>query len=104
MNINPLELLKNAQKMQERLDTISATGFSGGGMVEIDLNGRMEMVAIRIMPEILNSTDQEMVQDLIVAAFSNGMEKVREAINSEMGGLAGTMGLQGFSSLFSGMQ
>jgi DNA-binding YbaB/EbfC family protein len=100
MNINPFDILKNAQKIQEqmgafqqKLGGMSATGSAGGGMVEIDLNGKIEVTAVRIAPEALEGGDQEMLQDLITAAFTSAMEKIRETINREMsaitGGLAG---------------
>jgi DNA-binding YbaB/EbfC family protein len=96
MNINPFELLKNAQKIQEqmgnvqeKLGTITATGSAGGGMVEIDINGRMEVQAVRIHPDTLN--DVEMLQDLIAAAFTSAMEKIKEALSREMGSLMGSM-------------
>jgi DNA-binding YbaB/EbfC family protein len=110
MNINPFDLLKNAQKFQEqmgsfqeKLGTIRATGSSGGGMVEVDLNGRLELMSIRIAPEVVNPGDVEMLQDLIIAAFTAAIEKVKEAVNAEMGALAGGMGLPGmpgFPGLF----
>ncbi|MDR2759604.1 MAG: YbaB/EbfC family nucleoid-associated protein [Spirochaetaceae bacterium] len=103
MNINPFDILKNAQKFQEqmgsfqeRLTAITATGSSGGGMVEIDLNGRLELLAIRIAPEAVDPADIGMLQDLIVAAFTAAMEKIKEAVNTEMGALAGGMGIPGF--------
>ena len=83
MNINPFELLKNAKKIQEqmgafqeKLENISATGSSGAGMVETDLNGLFELTAIRIAPELISSGDVEMLQDLIIAAHANGFEKI----------------------------
>ena len=104
MNINPFELLKNAQKIQEqmgdfqeKLAGISATGSSGGGMVEIDLSGKIEVIAVRIAPEA--AEDLEMLQDLIMAAFSNGMEKVREVINREVGAIAGGLNIPGLAGL-----
>ena len=108
MNINPFDILKNAQKIQEqmgafqgKLETISVTGSAGGGMAEIDLNGKMEVLAVRIAPEAMEENDREMLQDLIVAAFNNATEKVREAINREMGsmipgGIPGMSGMPGF--------
>ncbi|MFP3089560.1 YbaB/EbfC family nucleoid-associated protein [Treponema sp. TIM-1] len=103
MNINPFDLLKNAQKLQEqmgslqeRLGTITATGSAGGGMVEVNLNGRLELLAIRIAPEAVDPEDVEMLQDLIIAAFTAAMEKIKEAVNAEMGALAGGMGMPGF--------
>jgi DNA-binding YbaB/EbfC family protein len=100
MNINPLEILKNAQKIQEqmgsfqeKLGTLRATGSAGGGMVEIDLNGKMEILAVRISPEVME--DREMLQDLVAAAFNSAMEKIREVINREMGAMAGGLGISG---------
>jgi DNA-binding YbaB/EbfC family protein len=104
MNIHPFDLLKNAQKLQEqmgvlqeKLGTIRVTGSAGGGMVEVDLNGRMETLAVRIAAEAME--DREMLQDLAAAAFTSGMDKVRQAINAEMGFLAGMPGLSGFPGL-----
>jgi DNA-binding YbaB/EbfC family protein len=80
---------------QEKLGDIRSEGSSGGGMVTVELNGRMEALAIRIGDEAME--DKEMLQDLVIAAFNNAMEKVRESINQEMGSLAG-MRLPGFPS------
>ena len=103
MNINPFEVFKNARQIQEqmgvfqeKLSNIQAVGSSGGGMVEVDMNGRMEVQEVRISPELIEGRDREMLQDLTAAAFNNAMEKIREAVNREMGVLAG-MGLPGFT-------
>jgi len=92
MNINPFDILKNANKIQEqmgafqeKLEGITITGTAGGGMAEIDMNGKMEVLAIRIAQEAME--DREMLQDLITAAFNNAMENIREEINREMGGM-----------------
>jgi DNA-binding YbaB/EbfC family protein len=110
MNINPFDILKNAQKIQEqmgefqeKLSALCATGSAGGGMVEIDMNGKMEVTAVRIAPEAADGGDTEMLQDLIMAAFTNCMGKIREAINREMGAMAGGLpGLPGFPGGFPG--
>ena len=106
MNINPLDLLKNAQKIQEhmgvfqeKLALLSATGSAGGGMVEIDLNGKFEVTAVRIAPEVMEDGDTEMLQDLIMAAFSGGVEKIQEAIRSEMSAMTGGLNIPGLSGL-----
>ncbi|MDR2177128.1 MAG: YbaB/EbfC family nucleoid-associated protein [Treponema sp.] len=98
MNINPFELIKNAQKLQEqmgvlenKLAAIVVTGQSGGGMVEVDLNGKMEIRAVRIAPEA--AEDIPMLQDLVMAAFSSALEKARERTGAEMGTLASGMGV-----------
>lgn len=102
MNINPFDILKNAQKIQEqmgefqeKLGDITATGSAGAGMVEIDINGKMEIIAVRIAPEAL--TDAEMLQDLIMAAFTDGMTKVREEINNELSAVTGGMNIPGMN-------
>ena len=111
MNINPFDIMKNAQKIQEqmgafqeKLGTITVTGSAGGGMTELDLNGKMEVLALRIAPEAMEDGDREFLQDLIVAAFNNAMEKIRDAINQEMGamipgGIQGIQGTQGFPGM-----
>ncbi|MCL2129979.1 MAG: YbaB/EbfC family nucleoid-associated protein [Treponema sp.] len=105
MNINPFDILKNAQKIQEqmgdfqeKLARISITGSAGGGMVEIDMNGRMEALAVRIAPDAIDGDDREMLQDLVCAALNNAMEKVRESINSEVGGML-PGGIPGFPGM-----
>jgi DNA-binding YbaB/EbfC family protein len=100
MNINPFDVLKNAQKIQEqmsgfqeKLEAITATGSAGGSMVEIDMNGKLEVIAIRIAPEAVG--DVEMLQDLIMAAFSDGMAKIKETISGEVGTMTGGLNLSG---------
>jgi len=110
MNINPFDFLKNAQKIQEQMGSVQEklgalviTGSAGGGMTEIEMNGRMEVLAVRISPEAMSGGDREMLQDLVAAAFNNALEKVKEAVNREMGGLipgglSGMPGMPGFPS------
>ena len=95
MNFNPLDLMKQVGVFQEKLAAISATGSSGGGMVEIDLNGKFEVTAVRIAPEAAEGGDTQMLQDLVMAAFSNGLEKIREAIGREAGTMAGGINIPG---------
>ncbi|AEF83009.1 YbaB/EbfC family nucleoid-associated protein [Leadbettera azotonutricia] len=97
MNINPFDILKNAQKIQEqmgafqeKLGGLRIEGSSGGGMVTIAMNGRMEVLQISISPEAME--DRDMLQDLIAAAFNSALEKARETVNREMGALAGMPG------------
>ena len=106
MEINPFDILKNAQKIQEqmgsfqeKLAAINATGSSGGGVVEIDLNGKFEVTAVRISPALMESGDKEMLEDLIVAAFSNGHDNIKEKLGREIGAMAGGFGIPGLSGL-----
>ena len=109
--MNPLDIMKNVQKIQEqlgvfqeKLGSICATGSAGGGMVEIDLNGKIEVLAVRIAPEVMEGGDAEMLQDLITAAFSSSLENIKEVMNREMGalGIPGLAGIPGFPGGFPG--
>jgi DNA-binding YbaB/EbfC family protein len=101
MNINPFDILKNAQKIQEqmsgfqeKLGSITATGAAGGGLVEIDVNGKLEVLAVRITPEAME--DREMLEDLIMAAFTDGMAKVKDTITNEASAMTGGLNIPGF--------
>jgi DNA-binding YbaB/EbfC family protein len=107
MTINPLDILKNAQKIQEQMGSFqeklaefSETGSAGGGMVEVEINGKMEVLAVRISPEAVDPDDIEMLQDLTAAAIASALEKISARIKTEMGALAGGMGLPGVPGLF----
>ena len=85
-------LLKQAQKLQEQiakaqeeLDTIKAEGTSGGGMVKVVANGKQEITGIKIDPEVVNKDDVEMLEDLIIAAVNQAMEKSNEMAQEHMG-------------------
>ena len=102
MNVNPFEILKNAKQIQEnigvfheKLGSIQSIGTSGGGMVEVEINGLLEVQEVRISAELVEEGDREILQDLAAAAFNNALVKIREALNREMGGLAG-MGMPEF--------
>ncbi|MDR1419647.1 MAG: YbaB/EbfC family nucleoid-associated protein [Treponema sp.] len=102
MNINPFEILKNAQKlreqmgdMQEKLAAITVTGSAGGSMVEVDMNGKMEILDVRIALEAVEDRDTELLEDLVTAAFTDAGAKAREAIGRELGSLAGGMDILG---------
>jgi hypothetical protein len=106
MNINPFDVLKNAQKIQEqmsgfqdKLENITATGSAGGSLVEIDLNGKLEVLAVRITPQAMDGGDAEMLQDLVMAAFTDGMSKVKEAISCEVGSMTGGINFAGFPGI-----
>jgi DNA-binding YbaB/EbfC family protein len=93
MNINSKDLFKNVQKLQDKMEDfkdklgeIVITGSAGGGMVEVDMNGKQEMIAIRITPEVTG--DLEMLQDLVLAAYTSALEKVKDVVKDEMGGIA----------------
>ncbi len=95
-------LMRHAQKMKAELERIQGEaaskrmeGTAGGGMVTVTVDGRGEVVAVRIDPEVAAAGDREMLQDLVVAATNEALRKARELMNAEMAKVAGGMGLPG---------
>jgi nucleoid-associated protein EbfC len=100
MNLNPFEILKNAQElqarmgeMQEKLKGIFVTGSSGGGMAQVTMNGQLDVVSVKIAPEAVDPADVALLEDLVRSAFNDATEKAKEAAKNELGSLAGGMGL-----------
>lgn len=83
------KMQENLQKAQEELAKLGVTGTAGAGMVSIVLTGTKECRSVRIDPSILS--DQEMVEDLVVAAFNDASNKVDAESKSKMG--AATAGM-----------
>lgn len=87
------EMQSKMGKMQEELQKSEHTGTSGGGLVNVTLNGKFEMRSLKIDPSIFSSDDAEMVEDLIVAAFNDAKRKVDEFNKTEMAKLTGGLDL-----------
>lgn len=94
------QLVKQAQKMQSQIAKIQeeladkeVEASSGGGMVTVTANGKQEVVKIKIEPEIINGDDQEMLQDLVVAAVNETLRKSKEMMEEELKKVTGGMGL-----------
>jgi DNA-binding YbaB/EbfC family protein len=99
-------LLKQAQqfqtkiaKLQEELEERTVEASAGGGMVTVVVNGRQELLSINIEPEVINSDDKEMLQDLIQAAINDGLSKAKEMVNEEMGKLTRGLNLPNIPGL-----
>lgn len=81
------QMLQDKMKyMQEGLETEKVEGTAGAGMVKATVTGTQKLVAVHIDPSVL-SEDAEMIQDLVVAAVNNALEKSRELAQSRMGSL-----------------
>ena len=99
-------LLKQAKEFQKELERIKedlknrvVEGSAGGGMVTVQVNGHQELLSVKIEPEVVNSDDVEMLEDLVLAAVTQGMEKSRALAQEEMAKLTGGMNLPGLSGL-----
>ena len=97
-------LLKQAQEMQARISKIqeelaqkTVEGSSGGGMVQITVNGQLAVTAIKVDATVVNPEEKEMLEDLIMAAVNDGMRKAREMISNEMSKVTGGFKIPGLS-------
>jgi DNA-binding YbaB/EbfC family protein len=96
---NLQKMLKQAKEMQDKLQKeladLRVEGTSGGGMVNITLDGQKNVIAVRIEPEVINREDVEMLQDLIAAAFNDATSKVDEHLSQKLGALGGGFKIPG---------
>jgi DNA-binding YbaB/EbfC family protein len=86
-------LKEEAERMQQRLDQVVVEGDAGAGMVKVRMNGRMVVLGCTISPDALALNDREMLEDLIMAATNQALEKARQALGEETTKLMGGMGL-----------
>ena len=96
-------LMRQAQKMQEEdmkakqaeLEAAEYTGSASGEMVTVKMNGKHEVLSIKIKPEAVDPDDIEMLEDLVAAAINATVKQVDETAEAEMGKLTGGMNIPG---------
>lgn len=100
--MNPFELFKNAGAIKEQLENvqgqlaeITATGSSGGRMVEVTLNGKFEMVDIHLDPICVDNRDVKMLEDLIKAAQHDAISKIQDKIKEMSGPMLAGLNIPG---------
>ena len=81
------------KRMQEELEQKSVSATSGGGMVEVTVNGHRKVLGITIKPEVVDPEDIETLQDLLQAAVNEALRKAEELAANEMQKIAGGMQL-----------
>ena len=99
---NMQSMLKQAQKMQEdmqakqaELEACEYEVAAGGGVVNLKINGKKEVLSVKLAPEIVDPDDIETLEDLIVAAVNEGIKKVEAVSSEEMQKITGAMSLPG---------
>jgi nucleoid-associated protein EbfC len=95
-------IMKQAKKMQERIGQLqqelekkTIEAQTGGGMVRVVVNGKFEIVSLKIEKEVVNPEDVEMLQDLIAAAVNEGVRKAQEMTSQEMAKITGGLSIPG---------
>jgi DNA-binding YbaB/EbfC family protein len=100
MATNPFEMFKQLQglqsrvgEIQEKLKAVRVTGSAGGGLVTVDMNGQMQVEKVTIAPEAVDPRDIPMLQDLVLAAMTDALERLKEKIRDEVSQATGMLGL-----------
>jgi nucleoid-associated protein EbfC len=100
MATNPFDMFKQLQglqsrmgEMQEKLKSVRVTGSAGGGLVTVEVNGQMQIEKVTIAPEAVDPRDIPMLQDLVLAAVTDAMDRIKEKIREEMSQASGMLGL-----------
>jgi DNA-binding YbaB/EbfC family protein len=95
-------LLKQAQKMQAKVSEMQAEladrrieASAGGGMVTAIVNGKQELVGLKLEREVVNADDVEMLEDLVLAAVNEAMARAGELAAEEMRKITGGLSLPG---------
>jgi nucleoid-associated protein EbfC len=91
------------QEMKDRMAALRCEGQAGGGMVTVEVNGQLKLVACRIDPTLIQSGDREMLEDLICSATNQALDKIREAQANEMQQLTGGLTIPGLGDALAGM-
>ena len=95
-----MDIMKNLQNLQskmgdaqEKMKTLRADGSSGGDLVKVTVDGTMEVVSMTIDPIAVDPRDVKMLEELVGAAFTDAVRKMREVLQREMAQMAGGMNL-----------
>ena len=93
-------LMKQAQQMQAKMGEMQSkmaemevTGSSGAGMLQVTLNGKYELKKVKIDPSLVDPSDVEVLEDLLLAAFNDAKTKAEAAMADEMAKLTGGLNL-----------
>ncbi len=99
---NMNSVIKQAQKMQEEMERVQqeteeeqVEATSGGGAVKVVVNGKKELISIKLDPDAVDPDDVETLEDLILAAVNEGVKKAEEIMSERMGAITGGLNIPG---------
>jgi DNA-binding YbaB/EbfC family protein len=96
---NLQEMISQAKKqyevLQKKMQETVVDASAGGGSVTVKMDGRKQVLSMKIDPEVVKSGDVEMLQDLVTAAVNEAARKIDESMQSTVGGMLGGMGMPG---------
>ena len=88
-------------EMQEKLGQLRVEGQAGGGMVTVEASGHQKILNIRVEESLFESGDREMLEDLVVAAVNQALEKAKDTAAEEMSKMTGEMNIPGLDEALS---
>ena len=91
------QLQKNMMKMQEELESATVEATAGGGAIKAVVTGKMKLESLELDPEAVTPDDVDMLQDLVIAAVNEGMEKAQEMASSRMSSITGGLNIPGLT-------
>lgn len=94
------EMQSRMAKMQEELAATQISGQSGGGMVEVILNGKQIVQRIKIDPSIVDPADVELLEDLVAAAFNDAQNKLADLTQNNLSKVTGGLNIPGLNLPF----
>jgi DNA-binding YbaB/EbfC family protein len=99
MSMDMNQMLRQVQQMQAEMERLQKEAESetveasaGGGMVTVKANGKREIVSVEIKPEAIDSSDPEMLEDLVVAAANEALRSIDRMLQAKLGSLMGGLG------------
>ena len=101
MNVTKMmkDLQKMQAKMQDGIDNIEAEASSGGGMVTVRMNGKKELLSLKLSPDAITPDDPDLLEDLVIAAVNEVGRKVDEQMQELTQGMAGGLNIPGMPGI-----
>ncbi len=110
MNVNWNDFFKNFGGLKEQMDSVRArvarltvTGEAGAGMVRVVCNGEGEVVDVKIDRNLLGPAENDMLEELVLAAVNDALKKTREAVAHEMRSMTGGLNIPGLDKIIGGL-
>lgn len=98
--MNPMDLFKNLKdlqanmgNMEEKMKGLRSEGSSGGDLVKVAIDGTFEAVSVHIDPIAVDPRDVQILEELVAAAYTDAVRKMRPVMQAEMGKLAGGLNI-----------
>lgn len=94
------EMQEHMQKVQEDVENTEFSASAGGGAVEITVNGKNEILSVKISPDVVDPEDTDMLEDLVLACANEALRKASETMDREMGKITDGLNMPSIPGLF----